>query len=140
MIVRYEFKKAHASPYLSSCGRPECKCEWLRWKLVAVRLQLCKRRILDRLMDETLVVIQLHSTLDLKGRGIRRVACDAAEKYPLPVCCNPVVDNLSTGERRVSVEDLCRGGRLVCDGPVVVDRVGEHANDGIRRVRPAVKD
>lgn len=73
---------------------------------------------LDRLTDTTLSAVQLHSSLDLEGLGVGGVAGDADKDQPLLVRCDAVVDDLSSGERRMAVEDLYGSGRRVGDTPV----------------------
>jgi hypothetical protein len=86
---------------------------------------------LNRLADTPLAAVELHSTLDLEGRRVSGVAGDADEDHPLLVVRDAVVDDLSTGECRMAVEDLLGRRCRVGDAPVVDGRVSDHANNGL---------
>lgn len=97
--------------YLRARGGADREREQLRRLLVAIKLELRKRRrmSLDWLADAPLPAVKLHGTLDLERRRIRRVARDTNEDEPLFITTCPVVDDLRANECGMTVEDLLRG-------------------------------
>lgn len=87
---------------------------------------------LDRLADAPLPAVQLHGTLGLERRRVRRVARATIEDERLFTSTCPVVDDLCDDECGMTVKYLLRGGGLVRDCPVEGCGFRDKTKGGVR--------
>lgn len=94
--------------YLGSLGCPHCKSEELRVGASPIKSHRSEARSVSfyGLTDSSLPRIKLHRSLDFEASRVGRVGADPNENEPLFVRSGTVVDDLVTGKRSVSIEDL----------------------------------
>lgn len=124
--------------YLGTSRCSHSEREQLSGFLVAVLLNLCEggSMALNRLADTPISAVELHGSLDLERGGVGGISRDTDEDQPLLVRCYTVVDDLSTVESWMAVEDLLWRRVWVCDGPVVHRSVRDHSNGRLRNPLP----
>lgn len=91
---------------------------------------------LDRLANRAVYAVQLHCTLHLECRWIRRISRNPHQNHPLAVARDAIVDYLRSGQRRVPVKDFCRWRSLVGNCPMVDRSIRDHSNDRVRHPFP----
>jgi hypothetical protein len=127
-------KKAMGITYFRPGSSAYSKGEKLGGCRSPIKFQFRKgsRVSFNRLANAALTAVELHRTLDLEGLWISRVPRDTNENQPFFIDRDAVVDNLSTSERGMSIENFRRGGSGIRDAPVEYGSISSNTDSRVR--------